>query len=165
LHQHDPPVVHGDVKPANIVVCDGGRAVLVDLGSIRQHIDAPPPERTSLYQAPEIVAGEAFSAASDVFSLGVTAYEMLTGDRPTPGVVPPMPVPDAERSRVIAAIDRATSIDPARRQQSASEFVAELAGVPTYSPPSEASPVFVAHNGDVPIAYHVLGRGPVDILL
>ncbi|MDP1805430.1 MAG: serine/threonine-protein kinase, partial [Acidimicrobiales bacterium] len=80
LHRHRPPVVHGDVKPANVSVRPDGTAVLVDFGiSHRQSAeDEVSPlfalAGTAGYAAPEVAAGQAPSPAADVFSLAATAF-------------------------------------------------------------------------------------------
>src|SRR5215210_2056576 len=75
LHRHRPPVVHGDVKPANVIVTPDGKAVLVDFGiSRREHAGERlhptlAPAGTAGYAAPEVAAGHSPTPAADVFSL------------------------------------------------------------------------------------------------
>jgi serine/threonine-protein kinase len=85
---HDAGWIHGDVKPANIVVSTAGHATLVDLGSV-QHRAQPlrswerPLIGTLAYVAPEmLVTDRAIDAAADIYSLGATLYELLTGQPP-----------------------------------------------------------------------------------
>ena len=82
LHGHDPPVVHGDVKPANLILTPSGRIVLVDFGLSSTPTDDLRRAGTAGYVAPEVAAGEGPTAASDVYSLAATALALLTGSRP-----------------------------------------------------------------------------------
>lgn len=90
LHRQD--VIHQDLKPENIMVTPEGRIKIIDFGAVqaaglaelatvlqRQH-----PEGTLNYTAPEYLMGERGSKRSDIFSLGVIAYEMLSGELPYP---------------------------------------------------------------------------------
>jgi serine/threonine protein kinase len=77
-------VFHRDIKPANVLI-DGASACLVDFGFARLMSDEPMTlAGTPFYLAPEIVRGAAFSAASDRFSLGATAYYAIVSEPPTP---------------------------------------------------------------------------------
>jgi WD40 repeat protein/class 3 adenylate cyclase/energy-coupling factor transporter ATP-binding protein EcfA2 len=126
LHSHDPPVVHGDVKPANLVLTKGGRIVLVDFG-IASTGDGVARAGTPGFVAPEVAAGAPPTIASDVFSLAVTAFALLTGSPPQGGAPVWPPGLDAERRRVFeAAIRLGAATDPARRPASAGELVERL---------------------------------------
>jgi serine/threonine protein kinase len=81
-------IVHGDIKPSNIMLRDSGGAVLIDLGAARdsEHDDtiaARRPFGTWGYFSPEQARGEMVSCASDIFSLGVVMLECLLGRHPT----------------------------------------------------------------------------------
>jgi serine/threonine protein kinase len=89
LEQQEPPVVHHDIKPANLIVRpDDGRLMLVDFGSALLLPDASSNTvkldsyGTPGYAAPEQYQGHS-SPASDVYSLGATLYHLLTDDDPT----------------------------------------------------------------------------------
>ena len=87
LHTQSPPVIHGDVKPGNLILTRGGRVKLVDFG-----LSSAPnmPRRragTPGYRAPELAAGADPSRASDVYALAATAFALLTGSAPA-GVLP-----------------------------------------------------------------------------
>ena len=126
LHTHDPPVVHGDVKPANLIVTPSGRVVLVDFGLSSTASDAVRRSGTAGFTAPEVAAGIPADAATDVYSLAATAVALLTGEPPSAargwGAVEPERVPALER-----IVRRSLATDPARRDRSAASFVARLA--------------------------------------
>ncbi len=73
--------LHLDVKPANVVV-EQGRATLIDLSLVGAPGSGPPGAGTRGYLAPEQALGENLSAATDVWGLGVTLVEALTGEMP-----------------------------------------------------------------------------------
>lgn len=84
-HVHDQGFIHLDVKPTNVIVVRG-RPVLYDFGIARAQCQERPPhtQGTDAYIAPEECLRQVVSPAADVFGLGVTLYEMLTGTLPFP---------------------------------------------------------------------------------
>lgn len=84
LHRED--IVHGDIKPSNIMLKRTGNAKIVDMGSAYELLD-PPPIRTCtpVYAAPEILEGGDGSPRSDLASLGYVLIEMLSGVPPFDG--------------------------------------------------------------------------------
>ncbi|HTJ44685.1 MAG TPA: serine/threonine-protein kinase [Kofleriaceae bacterium] len=87
---HRAGIAHLDLKPANVILCAGGRVVLVDLGIMVPEVIAGDrdPCGTPFYMAPELidralVPGRACRA--DVYSFGALAHELIAGDPPFPG--------------------------------------------------------------------------------
>jgi hypothetical protein len=128
---HRAGVVHRDIKPGNLMVRPDGVVKLTDFG-IAQARDAAPLTRTGMvvgtaqYLSPEQAQGFEVTSASDVYSLGVVAYECLTGVRPFDGSSqvaialahinrPPPPLPDDVPPGVRALVERALAKDPAQR--------------------------------------------------
>jgi serine/threonine-protein kinase len=82
---HRRGVIHGDVKPANVFITSENRVKLMDFGMARlaRHDTKDTPlAGTPAYWCPEQIMGKAQDARSDMFSLGVVLYEMVTGNRP-----------------------------------------------------------------------------------
>jgi tRNA A-37 threonylcarbamoyl transferase component Bud32 len=128
---HRAGVVHRDIKPGNLLVRPDGVVKLTDFG-IAQARDATPLTRTGMvvgtaqYLSPEQAQGMEVTAASDVYSLGVVAYESLTGGRPFDGASqvaialahinrPPPPLPADVPPAVRLLVERALAKDPADR--------------------------------------------------
>src|SRR3984885_1094709 len=126
LHSQLPPVIHGDVKPANLNPTTGGRIKLVDFGissapnALRRRFGTPG------YRAPELAADGAPSRASDIYALAATAFALLTGSAPA-GVLPAwegIEPPQAEQLE--AAIRLGMATDQARRPATPGELVERM---------------------------------------
>jgi len=143
-HAHAQGVIHRDIKPGNLLVTLDGRVKIADFG-IAHLLDSALSEDmrflgTPNYMAPERVRGEDIDHRSDLFSLGVVLYEMLTGRMPFPGETvaavtrkivsePYTPLGvylnDVEPD-VAAVVDRALQKDRDDRYASAEEMAREL---------------------------------------
>ena len=147
LHRRE--MVHRDLRPRNVMIDGDGTAKIIDFGSVQvAGLDELAPRAedsafagTMQYSAPELYLGQRATPASDIYSLGVIVYQMLTGDLPYGPRVAAADtraaqrrlryVPAAERNAAVpdwmdAAIARAVAIDPARRYEELSEFLYDL---------------------------------------
>ncbi|MCB9832737.1 MAG: protein kinase [Planctomycetes bacterium] len=89
-HAHSKGLVHRDVKPANVMMDGEGQAFLLDFGLVRHDLDQTVTRTGGLpgtlpYMAPEAIAGGRVDHRADVYGLGVSLYECLTGHRPFEG--------------------------------------------------------------------------------
>ncbi|MBL8975615.1 MAG: serine/threonine protein kinase, partial [Myxococcales bacterium] len=86
---HEVDVIHGDVKPGNVMLAPDRGAVLTDFGIARAlsdpHADEPASAGTIFYTAPELLRGAPPSPATDLYALGVLLFEALTGATPWSG--------------------------------------------------------------------------------
>ena len=127
LHGQDPPVVHGDVKPANLVLGRNGRVFVVDFG-IAVRLGASAAAGTPGYLAPEVAAGEPATPAADVYALAATAFALLTGSPPTGEIPNWTGIQTVDAKNFERALRLALSTDPARRPASCRELTERLRG-------------------------------------
>jgi eukaryotic-like serine/threonine-protein kinase len=142
---HARRMVHRDIKPQNVLIDAEGRAKVTDFGIARQLeqqgvTDTGRVLGTTDYVSPEQAMGQGVDPRSDIYSLGVVLYEMLTGDVPFSadtqvGVAMKHvneELPDVQRRRpelsaaAALTIERATSKDPAKRYHSIEEMIGDL---------------------------------------
>lgn len=83
---HAAGLIHGDIKAQNVMLDAGGRLVLMDFGTGHEADDSSrTPAGTPLYLAPEVLSGGAATRRSDVYSIGVVLFRLLTGSYPVVG--------------------------------------------------------------------------------
>lgn len=144
---HGKGILHGDLKPANVMLTPDGQVKLLDFGLARRITEPAADETTQVmpglegtpgYIAPERITGAPAVAASDLFALGVVMYEMVAGRNPflrpsTPETLsailehdpPAIPrLPQALASLIESCLHK----DPRQRSSSAGELAAQLAG-------------------------------------
>ena len=144
---HAAGLIHRDVKAQNVMREDGGRIVLMDLGTGRE-VDpggvrraVPDLAGTPLYLAPEIFTGAAASERTDLYSLGVLLYHLVTGSFPVRATTIEELQEGHRRGRgvrlrdaradlptaFVRVVDRAIASDPSKRYESAGALEADLA--------------------------------------
>ena len=148
---HEKGIVHRDVKPGNLLVRPNGTLVLTDFGIARsalvgQLTAAGSVLGTASYISPEQATGSTASPASDVYALGVVAYQCLSGRRPFEGENPldiamqhvrdaPRPLPADIPPAVRAIVERSMAKDPAARWPTAATLAAVARQAATPAPP------------------------------
>ena len=120
-------LVHGNLKPDNIFMLPGGLKITVpgitaslpprEFTAVQKDL-----ENASLYIAPEVVMGGAMTKASDIYSLGVIVYEMLTGVIPSGTISPPVAHNEGLPGPVNDAVIKAVGQYRTQRQQTVYEF-------------------------------------------
>ncbi len=141
---HKRGVIHRDLKPHNVILDEEGRARVTDFGIARAGASDMTMTGsimgTAQYLSPEQAQGHPVSATSDLYSIGVILYELLTGEIPFEGETavaiafkqvsaeprPPSELNPALPASLDAIVLRALAKDPAARYASADEFIAAL---------------------------------------
>jgi len=195
-YAHRAGLVHCDVKPHNMLVTPDNRLKVTDFGIARAMATLNPGEKTDIvwgspqYYSPEQAAGHVPSPASDVYSLGVVMYEMLTGTLPFTGSsaeelarlhLEANPIPPSEYIPDIPPalediILKVLSKEPSARYRTADQLgrvlmnfgtqrnlptVAARPAPPEPAPPVEPPPAFVWE--DIPLPQPAPTEPPVDI--
>ncbi|OCC25680.1 serine/threonine protein kinase [Croceicoccus estronivorus] len=163
LHRRE--MVHRDIRPHNVLLDRDGRAIIIDFGSVQvaglDELAQRPLEAafagTIQYSAPELYLGYPATRQSDLYSLGVVAYQMLTGHLPYGPRVAAAGTRAAQRKLTYtpvmhynpdvpdwmdAAIRKAVNLDPARRYGELSEFVVDLTKPNASLAPAGLMPLF-----------------------
>ena len=142
---HQAGLVHRDIKPANLLVGRDGTVKVTDFG-VAQALGQGQDDEGELlvgtagYLSPEQASGQPATAASDLYALGVVAYECLAGRRPFTGehpiavalahlLQPPPPLPEEVPGVVRALVAQAMAKPPTRRPADASMFGHQLLGL------------------------------------
>ncbi|MBI4803690.1 MAG: protein kinase [Desulfovibrio sp.] len=155
---HKNGIVHRDIKPSNIIVSESGQVKVTDFGIARLVEDDSGLTRfgagvgTLQYMAPELLKSGEVSFSVDIYSMGVTLYEMLSGTAPFTGVTdleimlghiektpPPLDLPEDEaglacREMVLKALAKT----PGERFASAEAFLAEIKRISRFFAPDQA---------------------------
>jgi serine/threonine protein kinase len=152
-------IVHRDIKPDNIMFDEFGQSVLTDFGiakaaSGQKLTGTGMSIGTPHYMSPEQARAQAIDGRSDIYSLGVVAYQCLTGTVPYDGedsfsigykhITEPIPTPSlvtADERRIFEVIKRMLMKDPFDRFQSCEELVASFRGQPIAAPGAVRSSV------------------------
>lgn len=140
-YAHQNGIIHRDVKPDNVQILPGGLVKLTDFGIARLMGESSITQDgqvfgTPSYMSPEQVAGKQLDVRSDIFSLGVMLYEMLTGKKPFTGdsvvsityniVNTDTPVPPGAPPYLAGIIRKAMAKDPDSRYSSVEEMADDL---------------------------------------
>src|SRR4051812_27274364 len=196
-YAHRLGVVHRDIKPSNIMITDGGFVKLLDFGiALTGHGSELTRAGYLLgslsYMSPEQIGGSKATARSDIYSVGVTLYELLTGALPIKGEnnyeimmghinqvpMPPHQLAPQVPSAISDAVMRALAKDPLERFASADDFLHALRLTPatreeghTYAAPLPVAPAVSARipaaafaNTPVPVPAAVVPSAPAPPL-
>jgi CheY-like chemotaxis protein len=156
---HELGIVHRDLKSQNVIVDENGAVAIVDFGLARWNLGGGFTLDsiilgTPQYMSPEQASGRPVDARSDIYSIGIIAFEALTGQLPFNGDSPIAvamkqindPVPDLLARQpdvpagLRAVVMKALRKDPAKRYATAIDLEAELAGVEPLAAPADAAP-------------------------
>jgi TolB-like protein/tetratricopeptide (TPR) repeat protein len=158
---HRNGIVHGDVKPSNIIVVDGDLVKLVDFGIARRDDGDIPGAGTLLgttaYMSPEQTLGKPVDGRSDIWSLGVVLYELLAGRHPfrregddalidaiRDGVPKPIGIARTDIGPELASVlERCLAKHPGERYASSAELAADLQRIERFGD----GPAAIVHSG------------------
>jgi eukaryotic-like serine/threonine-protein kinase len=177
---HERSIIHRDIKPANLMltaddtvkVTDFGTAKILQFGTVQQttHVMGTPS-----YMSPEQVKGRPVDGRSDIFSLGVLLYEILTGEKPFPGQsittviykivneepIPPRTLNPSIHQGLSDIVMRALAKEPEVRYQSCRELLEDLRNYRALTP-ADRSPdaTLISPRSGSPFPLGVAGGSP-----
>lgn len=144
-HAHQSGVIHGDLRPQNVIISPEGVLKVTDFGMVQAFMASPKAashnlSQFSYYQAPETISGAPVTPAADIYGLGVILFEMLTGSLPYTGETPliiatrhqkdPIPSPKAVNASVPRSMDgivmKALQKHPEDRYRSMNDMLNDL---------------------------------------
>ena len=148
-YAHAAGIIHRDIKPSNIRILQDGAVKIMDFGIAKSFQSESTLTQTGItlgtaaYLAPEQIRGEAVDPRTDIFSLGVLAYELLTGQKPFRGehistvlfkILNEKPDPVSRQNPEIPpsvdrAVEKAIEKSPPNRYESVTEFRRDLAAI------------------------------------
>ena len=163
---HRAGVVHRDLKPQNVFLCDDGAVKLLDFGLARVAGQARLTAQSMVmgtpgYIAPELLAGADPDARADVYSLGATLFEMLTGRQAFSGTDPYQVLRqqrDGPPEIADEVVRRMLEPDPERRFLDAEQVLRALGGERVPAPP-DPLPALSAGQFDVIVHHLAIGSG------
>jgi serine/threonine protein kinase len=147
-YAHQRGMIHRDIKPANLMLTTNGQVILMDFGIAKivggtRHTATGAVVGTAMYMSPEQIKGEQPDRRSDIYSLGVTLFEMVSGRPPFEAesamtlmmmhINDPVPNPKSLNPEVpdglVAVINKALAKDPNNRYQTAAQMAAALRNI------------------------------------
>ena len=182
-HAHQVGVIHRDIKPNNILLCEDGTVKVMDFGLaklIQEHGEQSTVTQTAgtlFYMSPEQIKGSKIDNRSDIYSIGMTIYEMLTGRIPFERgsgdfniqkqiiegkIVPPDNYNSGLPKPLVKFIMKAIDKNPEKRFRNITEMLSDLYQFETYEKTGEEKTKIISDN--IPIAKD-FGRNKKKIIL
>jgi serine/threonine-protein kinase len=175
---HDKGIIHGDIKPENIMLTPGNRVKILDFGVARRAWNSNPNDITKsmetmtasggtpAYMAPEVLLQQPDDGRSDIFSLGLVFYEMLGGEQPFESNslattiarivhVNPPPLKNVP-APLAAVVSRAIAKDPNARYANAAALLEDLRRVQQGGKPARAPSLGIGTGAGVSRSYRLL---------
>ena len=178
---HAEGVIHRDLKPQNIMMDKSGRAYVMDFGIARSMLTSGMTQTGALigtpdYMSPEQAKGQSLDARSDLFSLGIIFYELLSGQTPfnadtTMGKLwkrtnePARPLGELDKTIPPALSDivrKCLEIDPQKRFASASELLQQIE---IWQGPAAGTRIIIQQQAGLPAYLKWVGAGVIGLLV
>ncbi len=148
LHSHQPPIIFRDLKPANVMLTTNGHIFLIDFGIARLFKPGQAKDTTALgssgYAAPEQYGKAQTTPRTDIYSLGVTLHQMLSGDDPTDSPFHFAPL-KTHGSPLLADLEKLilqmVEVDSSKRPASVTEVKQKLQHIATLHTVAQTNPL------------------------